>query len=153
MLNVLRRSLLATVISLSATQFSIAAAPELITKNVDVMAMKEAKTSLPLFKSAYEKVKTDLDMAMLNPIDVPVPKDPGGGYTHEQHKYNYKLINDAGIIYQLSGEKKYADFSKKILLIGWSPIFEIKLNLFFLQFLHFIFFYVCSSNLNKFQFV
>lgn len=116
MLNVLRRSLFATVISLSATQLSIAAAPELITKNIDVVAMKEAKTSLPLFKSAYETVKNNLDVAMQTPIDVPVPKDPGGGYTHEQHKYNYKLINDAGTIYQLSGEKKYADFAKKILL-------------------------------------
>ena len=32
-------------------------------------------------------------------IDVPVPKDPGGGFTHEQHKRNYRAIFEGGQLY------------------------------------------------------
>ena len=115
MSNLLRNSLFAAAMVASSIQLSFAALPELITSNAEVAKMQKAKDTIPLFKSAYEQIKNDLDIAMSQPIDVPIPKDPGGGYTHEQHKHNYKLINDAGIVYQLSGDKKYPDFAKKIL--------------------------------------
>ncbi|RZK69182.1 MAG: heparinase, partial [Pedobacter sp.] len=50
------------------------------------------------------------------PINVPVPKDGGGGFTHEQHKRNYNNIINCGVAYQISGEQKYADYVKNILL-------------------------------------
>ena len=53
---------------------------------------------------------------MALPFNIPIPKDPGGGYTHEVHKANASLIYDAGQLYQLTGEKKYADYAGKLML-------------------------------------
>ena len=47
---------------------------------------------------------------------VPVPADAGGGYTHEQHKRNAALILQAGMLYQFSGERAYADLCRDLLL-------------------------------------
>ena len=50
-------------------------------------------------------------------VVVPIPKDPGGGYTHEQHKQNYKAIYQGGRLYKLTGEQKYADYVRDMLLV------------------------------------
>jgi len=47
---------------------------------------------------------------------VPVPKDPGGGATHEQHKRNYLAIWGAGSLYRLTGDRAYADYVRDMLL-------------------------------------
>ena len=49
-------------------------------------------------------------------VTIPVPKDAGGGYTHEKHKENAKLVYDAGQMYKLTGEQKYADYAAKVML-------------------------------------
>ena len=46
----------------------------------------------PLFAAEVERTKKAVDKAMRAGILVPVPKDPGGGYTHEQHKRNYTAL-------------------------------------------------------------
>lgn len=61
---------------------------------------------------AKEKIGSQIGV---EPV-VPTPKDAGGGYTHEKHKDNAKLIYDAGQIYKLTGEKKYADFAGELML-------------------------------------
>lgn len=63
------------------------------------------------FEATLEAAKANLKMNMAMPLNVPVPKDAGGGYTHETHKQNAKLIYDAGALYQLTGERSYADFA------------------------------------------
>ena len=68
------------------------------------------------FDTVLEDAKTQLDAQMAMPIEVPTPKDPGGGYTHEKHKLNSTLMYNAGQIYKLTGEKKYADFAGKMML-------------------------------------
>ena len=39
-----------------------------------------------------------------------------GGYTHERHKQNFFILQKAGNLFQLTGEVKYADYVKKVLL-------------------------------------
>lgn len=68
------------------------------------------------FDATLAKAKSELDAQMALPIIVPVPKDPGGGYTHEKHKSNATLIYNAGQIYKLTGEKSYADYAGKQML-------------------------------------
>jgi len=68
------------------------------------------------FDAVLKQAKSELDTQMALPITVPAPKDPGGGYTHEKHKSNATLIYNAGQIYKLTGEEKYADFAGKMLL-------------------------------------
>jgi len=68
------------------------------------------------FDVTLEKAKSELKAQMALPITVPTPKDPGGGYTHEKHKQNATLIYNAGQIYKLTGEKKYADYAGQQML-------------------------------------
>nr|WP_255490488.1 heparinase II/III family protein [Dysgonomonas sp. 511] len=69
----------------------------------------------PLFDQTLQKAKAEIDLALTQPIEVPVPKDAGGGYTHERHKKNYNEMHKAGILYQLYGDEKYASFIKNML--------------------------------------
>ena len=48
--------------------------------------------------------------------DVPVPRDPGGGYTHERHKKNANVVLNAGLLYQLTGDEAYAALARDVLL-------------------------------------
>lgn len=49
-------------------------------------------------------------------MDVPIPKDMAGGYTHEKHKSNYRNMQNAGALYQITSEEKYAKYIKEMLL-------------------------------------
>ena len=50
--------------------------------------MREAANQEGRFQDAYLRVKEDVDAHLSLPNVVPVPKDGGGGYTHERHKKN-----------------------------------------------------------------
>ncbi|MBC6983423.1 heparinase II/III family protein [Caulobacter sp. 17J80-11] len=75
-----------------------------------------AWTDAPLFAAEVERAKADVAEAMRQGVVVPVPKDPGGGYTHEQHKRNYRTIYQAGQLYRLTGDPAYAEHVRKLLL-------------------------------------
>ncbi len=70
--------------------------------------------------SGFDKTLADaerkISAVMGAPITVPVPKDPGGGYTHETHKANGFMLYDVGQLYKLTGEKKYAEFAGQAML-------------------------------------
>ncbi len=55
-------------------------------------------------------------MLLADPPDVPMPKDPGGGYTHERHKANGIVVAEAGALYQWTGESEYANLARRLLL-------------------------------------
>ncbi|UYY58156.1 alginate lyase family protein [Sphingomonas sp. S2-65] len=78
--------------------------------------VRGAAAQPPLFTGEFKRVKALVDKAMATPIDVPVPKDPGGGYTHEQHKRNYTALYGAGLLYRITGEPAYADYARRLLL-------------------------------------
>lgn len=79
-------------------------------------AMAAEATRYPLFREELERTRSEIDAAMRAGINVPVPRDPGGGATHEQHKRNYKAIYGAGQLYRITGDAKYADFARNMLL-------------------------------------
>lgn len=70
----------------------------------------------PLFEQAVKTAISQVDRAIDDGIDVPTPKDMAGGYTHEQHKNNYKYMQLAGALYQINGEEKYAKYVKQMLM-------------------------------------
>lgn len=61
-------------------------------------------------------MKQKVDAYLGKEVDVPLPKDPQGGYTHDRHKENYMLMFNAGILYNLNKDTKYATLVKNILL-------------------------------------
>ncbi len=70
----------------------------------------------PLLTRSYNDIKKEVDQWIGKEVDVPFPKDPAGGYTHDKHKYNYMLMFNSGILYNLTGDVKYAKLVKNILL-------------------------------------
>ena len=90
--------------------------PNLVITIDDVKLMRQAIKGEGQFATAYNDLKAQVDEQIKQPITVPVPKDGGGGYTHERHKKNYQVMYNAGIIYQLSEDDKYADYVRDMLL-------------------------------------
>lgn len=88
--------------------------PKLLLSAKGIEGFRSQLGSNTLVDETFNQLKTSVDAKMLKPIDVPIPKDPGGGYTHETHKKNGMLIYEAGVLYQLTGEEKYAEFVTRI---------------------------------------
>lgn len=78
--------------------------------------MAETGSRYPLFAREQARASAMVRAAMKAGIDVPRPKDPGGGYTHEQHKRNYQTLQAAGALYRLTGDRAYADHARDLLL-------------------------------------
>lgn len=90
--------------------------PNLVVTADDVKSMRNAIKEDGRFKRTFMATKASVDKQITQAITVPVPKDGGGGYTHERHKKNYNLMYDAGIIYQLTQDEKYARYVRDMLL-------------------------------------
>lgn len=78
--------------------------------------VKKNITKLPLLTQSYNSIEADVDNYIGKDVDVPVPKDPAGGYTHDKHKANYTLMFNSGILYNLTGNIEYATLTKNMLL-------------------------------------
>jgi oligo-alginate lyase len=89
--------------------------PQLVLTKDDVVKIKSSIGSNHLFDNSLDKAIKFVDAAISNQIDVPLPKDAGGGYTHERHKQNYNEMYQAGILFQITGDEKYAQFIKAML--------------------------------------
>ncbi len=83
--------------------------PGLLITNSEAREIAGELDKNSLLKSTYQAILDEINVALLNPIEVP---DPGeaGGYEHEKHKQNYRQMKKAGILYQITGEEKYAGF-------------------------------------------
>ncbi|MCF8261178.1 MAG: heparinase II/III family protein [Melioribacteraceae bacterium] len=92
-----------------------AESPNLVLTFEAVKEIQASIGSVPLFDKSLESAKSFVENALKNPIEVPVPADAGGGYTHEKHKQNYNEMYQAGILFQITGEEKYGIFIKNML--------------------------------------
>lgn len=90
--------------------------PNLLITSSDVSFMKKKLGKYPLFDQTFKDLKEQADKAIAEPMDVPLPKDPAGAYTHERHKYNYQTLYAAGMVYATTKDKKYADYVRTMLL-------------------------------------
>ncbi|WP_026903711.1 heparinase II/III domain-containing protein [Pedobacter glucosidilyticus] len=90
--------------------------PSLMLTEIQLPHIRTGVQQYPLLQTSYESLKAEADLALKSPLNVPIPTDGGGGVTHEQHKRNYINILNCGVAYQISQDKKYADYVKDILL-------------------------------------
>ena len=107
----------------AATQQSASAgsAPVLVTA-AQWQQMRSDGTRYPVFTKEQQRAERLVRGMIKAGIDVPVPKDKGGGYTHEQHKRNYQAIQAAGALYRLTGDKVYANYARDLLL-GYAKLY------------------------------
>lgn len=71
---------------------------------------------LPILDKSLEETKRTIDKEMKSPLEVPIPKDLAGGYTHERHKRNFYMAQGAGVLFQITKEEKYGNYVKDMLL-------------------------------------
>ena len=98
-------------INVSAQQHPIAYCTK-----TDIGYIKSKLGDNELIKKSYNDIKASVDFWIDKDVDVPFPKDPAGGYTHERHKDNYTLMFNSSMLYQLTGDAKYAELVKKIFI-------------------------------------
>jgi hypothetical protein len=125
-----KSSKLVVLLTVLVSAFSIQAKnanPRLVTTQLDIVEMRGAIQQDGLFKDKFEQQKRSVDNQMKQAITVPVPADGGGGYTHERHKKNYKLMYEAGMLFQLTQDKKYAELVRDMLLqyAGLYPTLDV----------------------------
>ena len=82
----------------------------------EAAGVKNDLTRYSLLAQSYTEIKKQVDASLGKDIDVPVPKDAAGGYTHERHKANYMLMFNSGILFNVTGDVKYATLVKNMLL-------------------------------------
>ncbi|WP_397447703.1 alginate lyase family protein [Polaribacter sp. R77954] len=90
--------------------------PNLILTTKSVSEIKSKLGAIPVFDETLSVAKATVDAAIQKGIDVPIPKDMAGGYTHTQHKLNYANMQKAGVLFQLLGDDKYAIYIRDMLL-------------------------------------
>lgn len=90
--------------------------PGLILTSEGVLLMRSGLGEVALFDRSLEQIKKQVDLAIAEGIEVPVPKDLAGGYTHETHKRNFFNMQKAGMLFQITGEEQYAIYIRDMLL-------------------------------------
>ncbi len=100
----------------SATLLYAQTHPYLLLQAEQVSEIRKSLGKVPLFDTSLTQAIQEVDQAMGEGIQVPVPKDMAGGYTHEQHKKNFFILQKAGVIFQLTQEEKYAQYIRETLL-------------------------------------
>ena len=90
--------------------------PNLTVTQSDISTISSQIKQVPNAQQALEKLISKVDAAIVQPMDVPTPKDAGGGYTHEQHKRNYQSLYDAALLFQISKNSVYSEYVKSMLL-------------------------------------
>ena len=87
----------------------VAQHPNLILTQTGVETIRAAAPgTAPLFEEVVAATRVEVDAEIEAGLHVPTPKDMAGGYTHERHKRNFFVLQKAGNLYQITGEKKYA---------------------------------------------
>ena len=113
---------LSLLVFILMASFGMTQHPSLTLTEAGVEKIRRGLGKANLFDQQISKSEKLLDQAIQKGIDIPVPKDMAGGYTHEQHKVNYKMMHAAGNLYQITGKEQYANFVKDMLM-GYADIY------------------------------
>ncbi|MEM7282710.1 MAG: alginate lyase family protein [Pseudomonadota bacterium] len=89
--------------------------PKLILTKSGVGEIQSALGTVPLFDQSVARVQSEIDAEIESGIDTPIPKDYSGGYTHQRHKRNFFVMQQAGVLYQILQDDKYAQYVKDML--------------------------------------
>ena len=90
--------------------------PNLILTKKGVTEIRKNIGTVPMFDKVLASTKAEVDAEIKIGVKVPIPKDMAGGYTHERHKRNFFILQKAGNLYQITGDKKYAEYIRQNLL-------------------------------------
>ena len=89
--------------------------PNLILTEAGVERIRAELGTVPLFDATVERVRAEVDAEIELGIDTPIPRDFSGGYTHERHKRNFLILQQAGVLFQILEDEKYATYVRDML--------------------------------------
>ncbi|MEM7786149.1 MAG: alginate lyase family protein [Bacteroidota bacterium] len=89
--------------------------PNVFVSSDEIAAIRAARGQYPLLDATIDGAVEMLEAALAAPIETPPPGE-AGGYAHERHKQNYREMMAAGLLYQITGERRYADFVRDMLM-------------------------------------
>lgn len=104
----MKRLLFTLTLSLALLTAAAGEHPSLLLTRSGVEQMRADRGKVPAFDASIDRTLAGADAALREAVEVPVPRDGGGGYTHERHKLNYYRMVDCGIAWQLTGDERYA---------------------------------------------
>lgn len=96
--------------------------PKLILTQDGVARIRAALGTVPLFDQSVARAKAEVDAEIAAGIDIPVPQDYSGGYSHERHKRNFFLMQKAGVLYQILEDDTYARYVRDM-LFGYEAMY------------------------------
>lgn len=89
--------------------------PSLMLTASEAKAIKRALGHTPLLDTAFQRATRVVDAALVRPISVPKPVDASGP-AHQRHKENYLEMQQAGTLFAIVGDERYARFVRDMLL-------------------------------------
>ena len=95
---------------------TVLANPRTLVTADDLTDIQSRIVSSPSFSNFVNETRNRIDTYFERMPDVPIPRDPGGGYSHEQHKKNGIAIYEAGLLSLFTGDPKYVAQTKQLLL-------------------------------------
>ena len=90
--------------------------PSLMMNADDIKRMQIEIKKPGSFQKEFLNKRHAIDKQLSADINVPIPIDAGGGYTHGVHVNNSRTMYDAGILFQITNEKQYAKYVRDVLL-------------------------------------
>ncbi|RYY65299.1 MAG: heparinase, partial [Chitinophagaceae bacterium] len=115
-MNVPSRLLAVLLCLLTLARPALAQHPRAFATAAELRSVYAQSRQNPMLQRSLADMKREVDAWLGKEVDVPFPKDPAGGYTHDRHKANYGLLFNAGILYQMTGDKRYAELARAIFL-------------------------------------
>lgn len=103
-------------LSISATSILAQEHPKLILTTNGVEKIRAELGKVPLFDASLKHLQEEVDAEIATGIQMPIPKDYSGGYSHERHKKNFIVLQKAGVLFQILQDEKYAIYVRDMLL-------------------------------------
>ena len=89
--------------------------PSVFVSADEIAAIRAARGQYALLDATLDADIAMMEAAFAAPIETPPPGE-AGGYAHERHKQNYREMKAAGLLWQITGERRYADFVRDMLM-------------------------------------
>lgn len=80
----------------------------------EIKAIQQELGKHSLMGRSLKALIAETDLYLAEPIDVP-GHSPAGGYAHNKHQRNAKFIDQAGRLFLITGDEKYAEFVATLL--------------------------------------
>jgi oligo-alginate lyase len=88
--------------------------PSIFITKAEAAQIRESAGRYPLLGKSVESAKAMVAAGMAHALEVPPPGE-AGGYAHERHKQNYREMQAAGLLWQITGDEKYPRFVRDML--------------------------------------